>query len=117
MNSKQITACIGAGCVMFGLLVLVARRSTLRLDPNDSVRIDSRTAALMSSPQAEFSQELMEANDLSKKAGQEATNLFKLPSRISSSDTNEHFFQVNRAEEGDAQPAGEGFLPGPPPRR
>jgi hypothetical protein len=117
MNSRQISACVGAGVLMLGLLVLVARRSAPTRDPNDTMVVDTQTARMMGGHHGGGAAGLTEVNSLSKQAGREATNLFKLPLRMPGSDTNAQLFQGNRAEEGEVQRLGDGFLPGPPPER
>ena len=117
MNSRQIIACAGAGALLLGLLVLVSRQSAPAPDPNDTLVIDSHTAAMMGGHHGGGSAGLAEVDSLSKRAGREATNLFKLPPRVPTTDTNAQLFQGNRAGETEAEPLGEGFLPGPPPVR
>lgn len=117
MNSRQILACIGAGVVMLGLLVLVARRHAPRIDPNDSLLVEPQKVTLTGGNHSGGDVGLSAMETLSKQAGREATNLFKLPARLPVTDTNAQLLAPKITEENALQPMGEGFLPGPPPGR
>ena len=117
MNSRQILACIGAAVVMLGLLVLVSRRHIPRIDPNDSFLVEPQTVTLTGGNHGSSDAGLSDLESLSKQAGREATNLFKLPTRPPVTDTNTQLLAPKGAEENTLQQMGDGFLPGPPPGR
>ena len=117
MNFRQIIACIGAAVVMLGLLVLVSRRHIPAIDPNDSLLVEPQTATLMGGHRDGNDASQSAIENLTKQAGREATNLFKLPPRPPVTDTNAQLLAPKAAEDNLLQPLGEGFLPGPPPGR
>lgn len=117
MNSRQITACVVAGLIMIGLLVLLSRHGGPRMDPNDGTLVVPQTVTVGSDQQAEIGASRADVAALSRQAAKEATNLFALPARPHAPDTNMQILHPGASDETLIQPAGEGFLPGPPPGR